>query len=354
MSRVAGKMAAIFCLLFVFLVLVAAENDTIVYDVTTLLSNMNDTEEWEQEPTSPLSTTSSTTTTMTSTTTSTTRSTTKSTTTLTTTTVVTTRMPRPTFVLPPRPHNSRYGPYFEDGPDAVNITATVGSTIRMDCKLGMLHDKTVSWLRRKTDSIQLLTVGRLAYSSDQRITLSFRYPSNWRLEILFVNRRDDGLYECQVATHPPLVKQVFLKVSAPEVKITDEARHEVTERYYKAGSVVQLTCKAVQVEAVGEDETMIWWRESEPLTKGVTINRTVAGSIASTLTIKHAQKRDSGNYTCSLGRQAFTSVLVHVLNGELPAAVHDGSSGTMTSRLFATWHLSLSCLVVAHNTIIGR
>lgn len=345
-------MAATFCLLFVFLVLVAAENDTIVYDVTTLLSNINDTEEWEQEMTSLVTSPPTTTSTTTMTTTTTTMTTTTSTT-MTTTTVVTTRLPRPTFVLPPRPHNSRWGPYFEDGPDPVNITATVGSTIRMDCKLGMLHDKTVSWLRRKTDSIQLLTVGRLAYSSDQRITLSFRYPSNWRLEILFVNRRDDGLYECQVATHPPLVKQVFLKVSAPEVKITDEARHEVTERYYKAGSVVQLTCKAVQVEAVGEDETMIWWRESEPLTKGVSINRTVAGSIASTLTIKHAQKRDSGNYTCSLGRQAFTSVLVHVLNvsiaGELPAAVHDGSSGTVTSRLFATWHLALSSLVVAHN-----
>jgi hypothetical protein len=38
----------------------------------------------------------------------------------------------------------RWGPYFEEGAEPQNVTARVGSTVRLDCKIGMLHDKTVS------------------------------------------------------------------------------------------------------------------------------------------------------------------------------------------------------------------
>ncbi|EFN80352.1 hypothetical protein EAI_14697 [Harpegnathos saltator] len=68
----------------------------------------------------------------------------------------------------------------------------------------MLSDKQVTWLQHNKDSFRLLTVGRIPYSVDQRISLNFRYPSNWRLQILYASPRDSGLYKCQVATHPPL------------------------------------------------------------------------------------------------------------------------------------------------------
>ncbi|KAG8265783.1 hypothetical protein J6590_086830 [Homalodisca vitripennis] len=231
----------------------------------------------------------------------------------------------------------------------------------------------VTWLHRKAESINLLTVDKLAYSNDMRITLNFRYPNNFRLRIGYVNRRDEGLYECQVATFPPKVKQVFLKVTAPEVFIKDEKNHVVTERYYKAGSAVDLTCLASHIETPGDNIT--WWREDLPVQKGVSYNSSVGpGSVASTLVLHHAQKRHSGNYTCSVNNLASASVSVHILNGEmrtkhssdpepgdqrskgyfctitnsqageLPAAVHDGSSGTVTCCLSATWLLTLCCL----------
>ncbi|XP_068083540.1 opioid-binding protein/cell adhesion molecule-like [Anabrus simplex] len=234
-------------------------------------------------------------------------------------TMSTTRPPpiKPQIRLPPSPHHhhqgSRWGPYFEDGEEPQNLTARVGSSVRLDCKIGMLHDKTVTWSHRKLEQIHLLTVGKVEYSSDQRIRLSFRYPSNWRLEILYVNRRDEGLYECQVATHPPRVKRIFLKVTAPEVFIMDENNHEVLERYYKAGSAVELLCLATQVEEPGE--SVIWRHGDEVLTKGVSVNTTLAsGTVVSTLTLEHAQKRHSGNYTCAVGNVASATVAVHILN----------------------------------------
>lgn len=61
-----------------------------------------------------------------------------------------TEMPRPGITLaqpPPRSPNSygfSGGPFFEDGPEAQNITAKLGTSILLDCKIGLLYDKTVS------------------------------------------------------------------------------------------------------------------------------------------------------------------------------------------------------------------
>lgn len=38
----------------------------------------------------------------------------------------------------------KFGPYFEDGDRELNITARIGSTVLLDCKIGMLGDKEVS------------------------------------------------------------------------------------------------------------------------------------------------------------------------------------------------------------------
>jgi hypothetical protein len=56
-------------------------------------------------------------------------------------------------------------------------------------------------------------------------------------------------------------------VTAPEVVIMDENSHEVSERYYKAGSAVELTCLATQVEESGD---YVSWRHGDvTLSKGI-------------------------------------------------------------------------------------
>jgi hypothetical protein len=57
---------------------------------------------------------------------------------------------RPSFLdrvnLHPPDGQRRYGPYFEDGLGPFNVTARVGSTVLLDCRIGMLQDKTVRWI----------------------------------------------------------------------------------------------------------------------------------------------------------------------------------------------------------------
>jgi hypothetical protein len=70
-------------------------------------------------------------------------------------------------------------------------------------------------VRRKhgEDDLQLLTVGLHTYSGDNRYTVEFQYPNNWRLQIKFTNKRDEGMYECQISTHPPKVIQINLHIN---------------------------------------------------------------------------------------------------------------------------------------------
>ncbi|XP_063239041.1 uncharacterized protein LOC134540311 [Bacillus rossius redtenbacheri] len=209
-------------------------------------------------------------------------------------------------------------------PAEVSISAGIACWLNrpQSCRVG------VTWVHRKPDAIRLLTVGRSGYSADQRVALSFRYPNNWRLQILYVSRRDQGVYECQVATHPPRVKQVFLKVTAPEVVILDENHHPVEERYYKAGSVVELTCLADQLEA-GDGVT--WTHGDAVIAAGISLNTSLGpGSVAATLKVNPARKSHSGNYSCRVGDISSATAVLHILNGEIPAAVHHGNS--------AVWH----------------
>uniref|UniRef100_A0A1B0DH97 Immunoglobulin V-set domain-containing protein n=1 Tax=Phlebotomus papatasi TaxID=29031 RepID=A0A1B0DH97_PHLPP len=58
---------------------------------------------------------------------------------------------------------------------------------------------------------QLLTVGLLTYSSDDRFQVEHtRHLGNWALRIKGCRKEDEGHYECQISTHPP--QSIFVEL----------------------------------------------------------------------------------------------------------------------------------------------
>ncbi|XP_046604728.1 zwei Ig domain protein zig-8-like [Neodiprion virginianus] len=258
----------------------------------------------------------------------------------------TTRKPRnesyfqdePSLKLPPiriphlrHHHVTHWGPYFENVKNedvstggVRHVAVHLGTTAMLDCRVAMLSDKTVMWMRRNGERVSLLTVAKNTYSSDLRYSLYFQYPNNWRLAISSVRREDHGLYVCQVNTHPPRMLTTNVTILAPEIRILDEAGHEVKDRYYKTGSGVELACIVRSSWRTIGNLVPTWLKNGAKIPDHVKIYH-VNGSAEKLVTriyIESAAKSDSGEYTCSFDQHSTSLVHLHVLNGEKQAAVH--------------------------------
>ncbi|XP_068159139.1 uncharacterized protein dpr18 [Drosophila tropicalis] len=261
----------------------------------------------------------------------------------------------------------------------------------LNCRVGMLKDKTVMWVRRTTEKVSLLTVGNVTYSGDPRIRVKFQYPNNWRLLINPTHREDAGIYMCQVSTHPPRVFTTNLTILEPPLRIIDEHERDVGDRYYKSGSTVDLQCQIsrnffqkesyniLKSSAINDtmmayiktelnnlgnrDQTQqkvssqefekhldnfITWAKDEEALQALTNKRYTMSDkwLTCRISIPDAKLADSGNYSCSLGRLFTVIVQVQVLTGELPAAVqHNLASRSVINEFLMPWCLFLIIVV---------
>ncbi|XP_039498999.1 uncharacterized protein LOC120456312 isoform X1 [Drosophila santomea] len=281
-------------------------------------------------------------------------------------------------------HEHHWGPFFEEPINSATSGDNLVSAVHLfteavlNCRVGMLKDKTVMWVRRTAEKVSLLTVGNVTYSGDPRIRVKFQYPNNWRLLINPTQTEDAGVYMCQVSTHPPRVFTTNLTILEPPLRIIDEHERDVGDRYYKSGSTVDLQCQISRSFFQKERQTILkstesandavqklinettselnligntnqtqhkfsgqdlekyftkfitWAKDEEPL-QGMTNRRLSVSDVwlTSRISIGDAKLSDSGNYSCSLGRLFTVIVQVQVLTGELPAAVqHNIASRT--------------------------
>nr|XP_053649634.1 zwei Ig domain protein zig-8-like [Cherax quadricarinatus] len=149
-------------------------------------------------------------------------------------------------------------PYF-DYHESSNVTALLGKTAVLNCRVKNIGNKTVSWVRHR--DIHLLTVGRFTYTSDERFSARHAEGAeDWLLMIHYLQERDAGAYECQVSTTPPVSHLIHLTVVEPVTVILGGP-----DVYINTGSRLVLTCT---VKFSPEPPAFIFWSHDEGLIRG--------------------------------------------------------------------------------------
>ncbi|XP_073943386.1 uncharacterized protein [Choristoneura fumiferana] len=224
---------------------------------------------------------------------------------------------------------------------APELEALVGSTAHLDCKVDALHDKLVSWVRRKSDQepMELLTTGTQQYTADDRYSARFIPPDTWRLQVREVRPADAAKYDCQLSAHPPRTARVTLRVPEVSVRIVDGAGAGVREQVCEEGSTAALRCevRGLRMDA-GPAPALLWHRKdtllNDDTTRGGISVRTELGArgASSTLLVARVRGADAGRYRCSVARALRpapppATVTLHVIKGESLAELHAGGAG---------------------------
>ncbi|XP_012278079.1 zwei Ig domain protein zig-8 [Orussus abietinus] len=238
------------------------------------------------------------------------------------------------------------GTYFENNTPR-NVTAVVGQSAVLLCSVKNLGNHTVSWIRGR--DLHVLTSMTSTYTSDARFRVIGRpeVTGQWNLRIDYVQPRDAGIYECQVNSEPKIHMAVHLKVLVVQARIWG-----AEDVYVKRGSTISLTCT---VDAQDVPPSNVTWYHNGAIIDfdgprgGVSLEtEKTKNCTTSKLLITRALPSDSGNYTCESSKATPTSVTVHVLNGEHPAAMQRGGAGKPTGRI------TLFVLVVLMEKLLRR
>ncbi|XP_055704493.1 zwei Ig domain protein zig-8-like [Phlebotomus papatasi] len=221
-------------------------------------------------------------------------------------------------------------PYFDFNVQR-NVTVSVGQTAFLHCHVERLGDKAVSWIRKR--DLHILTVGIHTYTSDMRFQIyRLQNSTQWNLMLKYPQKRDSGVYECQINTEPKMSLSYTLNVIELKADILGPS-----DLYVKSGSDIDLICKLSHRLADGAN--LFWYKDSDILeaatnaneistdtSRRITVDTDWTDGLTSRVTIRRAVPSDTGNYTCYPTIASSSSVYVHVIIGEHPAAMQHNSA----------------------------
>jgi len=199
--------------------------------------------------------------------------------------------------------------------DSGNVTAILGKTAILNCRVKGVGNKTVSWIRHK--DTHLLTAGRYTYTSDQRFRAIHKVMSeDYLLQILPVKVSDGGLYECQISTTPVMSHHVYLKVAEPYTEILGGPNI-----YLEEGFTMNLTC--IVRDSPEPPQYIFWYQNEQPISYssprgGISQITEKGDTTASFLLVQQARVTDSGSYACHSSVGKIANVTVHVIRSKDP------------------------------------
>nr|XP_037290077.1 LOW QUALITY PROTEIN: lachesin-like [Rhipicephalus microplus] len=238
-----------------------------------------------------------------------------------------------------------FRPRFDNSTER-NVTAQLGKSAFLHCKIRQLGDRTVSWVRQR--DLHILTVGTYTYTSDQRFhSIHLEGSEDWTLEIRYTQKWDAGVYECQVSTEPKMSLNISLSVVVAKARIP-----EGSNLYIQSGNTINLTCVVTDTRTPPvyvfwyHDDRMINYDSSRR--EGIrVVTEDGPATTVSRLQVLDAATRDSGNYSCIPSYADPANITVHVLNGEKPAAMQHGRQGNLAERSLSSLML-VSAVLLLH------
>ncbi|XP_050296546.1 hemicentin-2-like [Anthonomus grandis grandis] len=209
-----------------------------------------------------------------------------------------------------------------DNNTITNVTVQLGATAYLHCKVRSSAERTlgggeqVSWIRRR--DWHILSSGVFTYTNDERFQILHAEGSDdWTLQIKYVQKRDNGTYECQISSGQGLLSHfVNLQIVIPEATIqgTRSGEHHVD-----VGSVIDLIC--VIDKSPTPPQYVFWYHNDRMINYdtargGISVETVPGPRTQSRLTIQDTNDADSGNYTCSASNTEGASIYVFVSEGD--------------------------------------
>ncbi|CAL4137202.1 unnamed protein product, partial [Meganyctiphanes norvegica] len=234
---------------------------------------------------------------------------------------------------------------------SANVTVLLGRMASLRCRVINKANYTVSWIRHR--DLHLLTVEHYTYTSDQRFQAMYEASTkDWLLLVSSVQRRDRGVYECQIGTTPPRGHFIYMEV----VEIRCTAMRNAVINICMVPTLYSRCSMVSLAEPKGQPR---WHPRGFEITYassrgGVSIITESAEETKSVLLIQRAKANDSGTYTCVPRGAKNASISVHVLTGEQHAAIQGGADITATPTFLALGFIIINTILLLQNHSIRQ